>query len=109
MAKKQASGTGMGVLAVFGLSEATRSRMQSRIEAAEGALMAAFEPAVVGPRVTAPTLVVHDRQDRINRFADGEAFTASIAGAQLHATEGLGHRKLLHDAGVAAQVVRFLA
>jgi pimeloyl-ACP methyl ester carboxylesterase len=94
---------------VFGLSEATRARMQSRIEAAEGALMATFEPALVGPRVKVPTLVVHDRHDAINRFADGESFTAAIAGARLVATEGLGHRKLLHDAGVVAEVVRFLA
>jgi pimeloyl-ACP methyl ester carboxylesterase len=93
---------------VFGLSEATRARMQSRIEAAEGALMATFEPAVVGPRVKVPTLVVHDRGDSINRFPDGEAFTAAIAGARLVATEGLGHRKLLHDPGVVSEVVRFL-
>jgi len=93
---------------VFGLSEATRARMQARIEAAEGALMANFEPAAVGSRIAAPTLVVHDRHDSINRFADGEAFTASIAGARLHVTEGLGHRKLLHDGGVIGTVVRFL-
>jgi pimeloyl-ACP methyl ester carboxylesterase len=94
--------------AVFGLSESTRASMQARIEAAEGALMAAFEPPVVGPRIGVPTLVVHDRHDSINRFADGEAFTASIAGARLHVTEGLGHRKLLHDGGVIGTVIRFL-
>ena len=94
--------------AVFGLNEATRARMQARIEAAEGALMAAFEPSAVGPRIAMPTLVVHDRQDSINRFVDGEAFTAAIDGARLVPTEGLGHRKLLHDADVVAQVVRFI-
>jgi pimeloyl-ACP methyl ester carboxylesterase len=94
---------------VFGLSERTRSAMQVRIEALEGALMAEFEPPVVGPRIDAPTLVVHDRGDRINPFSHGEAFAAHIAGARLVATTGLGHRKILRDATVLDAVTAFLA
>lgn len=92
---------------VFGLSEATRSAMQKRIEAREGILMPQFEPEAVGPRVRVPTLVVHDRHDSINRFADGQAYTQAIGNAQLVATEGLGHRKLLKDAQVLGQVAIF--
>jgi pimeloyl-ACP methyl ester carboxylesterase len=94
---------------VFGLSEATRAAMQRRIEAREGILMPQFEPAAVGPRISLPTLVVHDRQDSINRFADGVAYSEAIAGARLLATEGLGHRKLLKDDEVLRQVAAFLA
>ncbi|MBA2960603.1 MULTISPECIES: alpha/beta fold hydrolase [Ramlibacter] len=94
---------------VFGLSEATRAALQARIEAREGALMADFEPPAVGPRIGAPSLVVHDRGDRINPFAHGEAFAAHIAGARLLATSGLGHRKVLHDAAVLQAVAAFLA
>jgi pimeloyl-ACP methyl ester carboxylesterase len=94
---------------VFGLSEATRAAMQRRIEAREGILMPQFEPAAVGPRITLPTLVVHDRQDSINRFADGVAYSETIAGARLLATEGLGHRKILKDDEVLRQVAAFLA
>lgn len=94
---------------VFGLSEATRAAMQRRIEAREGVLMPQFEPAAVGPRITLPTLVVHDRQDSINRFADGVAYSETIAGARLVATEGLGHRKILKDAEVLREVAAFLA
>jgi pimeloyl-ACP methyl ester carboxylesterase len=94
---------------VFGLSEATRAAMQRRIEAREGILMPQFEPAAVGPRITLPTLVVHDRQDSINRFADGVAYSETIAGARLLATEGLGHRKILKDDEVLRQVAAFVA
>jgi pimeloyl-ACP methyl ester carboxylesterase len=92
---------------VFGLTEASRSEMQRRIEAREGVLMQQFEPRSVGPRLRVPTLVVHDRGDRINRFADGQAFAQAIPGAQLAATEGLGHRKILQDAGVLGRVALF--
>jgi pimeloyl-ACP methyl ester carboxylesterase len=93
---------------VFGLSEATRAAMQKRIEAREGVLMPQFEPAAVGPRVRMPTLLVHDRGDSINRFADGMAYAHEIRDARLLATEGLGHRKLLKDAQVLGEVATFV-
>ena len=94
---------------VFGLSEPTRAAMQRRIEARHGILMPLFEPQAVGPRIHQPTLVVHDRQDRINRFADGQAYAQAIGGAQLLDTQGLGHRKLLKDPGVLTRVATFVA
>ena len=94
--------------AVFGLSEDTRARLQQRVEAREGILMRQFEPAAVGPRVAQPTLIVHDREDRINRFADAEAFRDAIPGAQLMETRGLGHTRLLRDEAVVRAVVAHL-
>ena len=93
---------------VFGLSERTRAAMQARFEAQEAILMPQFEPDAVGPRVHQPTLVVHDRGDSINPFADGVAYARAIRGAQLEPTEGLGHRKLLRDEAVLAKVAIFL-
>ncbi|WP_077000045.1 alpha/beta fold hydrolase [Variovorax sp. KK3] len=94
---------------VFGLSERTRAAMQHRIEAREGILMPLLEPAAVGPRIVQPTLVVHDRDDRVNRFADGVAYRDAIAGARLVATEALGHRRILRDPPVLQQVTAFIA
>ena len=94
---------------VFGLSEATRAGMQKRIEAREGVLMPQFEPEAVGPRIRVPTLVVHDREDSINRFADGMAYAHAIRGAELVATQGLGHRRMLKDAEVLGKVAIFTA
>lgn len=92
---------------VFGLTEATRAAMQARIEAREGILMQQFEPRAVAPRIRVPTLVVHDRGDRINAFADGQAYAHAIQGARLLPTEGLGHRRILQDPAVLAQVAVF--
>lgn len=91
----------------FGLSETTRAAMQRRIEAREGILMPQFEPLAVGPRIRVPTLVVHDRGDRINGFADGMAYAHAIRGAELVATEGLGHRRILKEAAVLGRVAIF--
>lgn len=93
---------------VFGLSEATRAAMQQRIEAREGVLMQQFEPAAAGPRIGVATLVVHDRGDRVNAFADGEAYQRAIEHAHLVATEGLGHRKVLKDAAVLERIAAFV-
>jgi pimeloyl-ACP methyl ester carboxylesterase len=93
---------------VFGLRESTRAAMQGLIEAREGIVMPQFEPAAVGPRIAQPTLVVHDRQDSINRFADGQAYSQAIHGARLLATQGLGHRHILKDAQVLEAVTAFV-
>ncbi len=92
---------------VFGLSERTRAGMQRRIEAREGVLMHHFEPAILGARLRLATLVVHDQKDTINPFSDGAAYVDAIAGARMLSTEGLGHRAVLKDAAVVAQVVAF--
>lgn len=93
---------------VFGLSERTRARMQHRIESREGMLMPHFEAGFVGPKVRVPTLVVHDRTDRVNGFADGQAFAQAIRGSRLVATDGLGHRKILKDAQVLGEIAIFV-
>jgi pimeloyl-ACP methyl ester carboxylesterase len=94
---------------VFALAERTRAAMQARIEAREAILMPLFEAGATGPRVKVPTLVVHDRQDSMNRFDDGQAFADAVPNARLLATEGLGHRKILKDARVLDEVGRFVA
>ncbi|MDN6882725.1 alpha/beta fold hydrolase [Variovorax sp. CAN2819] len=93
----------------FGLSEATRLAMQRLFESREGVLMPQLEPAAVGPRIAQPTLIVHDREDRVNRFADAQAYRDAIPDAQLVATQGWGHRRILKEAEVLRQVARFLA
>ncbi|MBN8747781.1 Alpha/beta hydrolase family protein [Xylophilus ampelinus] len=94
---------------VFGLRERTRAAMQRLIESREGIVMPQFEPAAVGARIAQPTLVVHDRADRVNAFADGEAFRDAIPGARLVATEGWGHRRILKEAVVLEAVAGFVA
>lgn len=92
----------------FALRESTRAAMQRRIEAREAITMSQFEPDAVAPRINCPTLVVHDRSDRINPFADGEAYAHAIQNARFIATDGLGHRRLLADERVIQFVTDFV-
>ena len=92
----------------FGLPASVSQRMREQIEAREAIDLAEFEPEWLGPRITQPCLVVHDRGDRVAPFGAGQRIVAATAGARLHGTEGLGHRRVLDDADVAAQVVAHL-
>lgn len=94
--------------AAMGLGEALAVRMQARIEQRVGVAMAQFEPAWLGPRLQQPLLLVHDRSDRTAPLAGSEALLRSSAHAQLHLTEGLGHRRVLQDAQVLERVLAHL-
>ena len=62
---------------------------------------------LVGDRDSA-LLVVHDDGDRDVAPIHGRRLAATWAGAQLIATEGLGHRRILRDPGVVAAAVELL-
>ncbi|MCE3003752.1 MAG: alpha/beta hydrolase [Xanthomonadaceae bacterium] len=54
-------------------------------------------------------LVVHDRDDREVPFAEAQALAAAWPAARTLYTRGLGHNRILADAGVVDAAVRFLA
>ena len=62
----------------------------------------------LGARLALPGLIVHDRDDESVPFAEAEALARGWNGAQLVATQGLGHRRVLGDAGIVARVADFL-
>jgi pimeloyl-ACP methyl ester carboxylesterase len=92
----------------FGLSEALSSRMRGGIERNEGMPLDEFELGWLAPRVTQPTLVVHDEGDRIAPFAVGQAMAQRLPQARLASTQGLGHRRVLSDAATHAAVLGHL-
>jgi hypothetical protein len=53
-------------------------------------------------------LVVHDRSDREVSFANAEQLAQTWPNATLHATTGLGHRRILRDDDVIARAVAFV-
>jgi pimeloyl-ACP methyl ester carboxylesterase len=57
---------------------------------------------------TPPLLVVHDRDDREVPWTDGAAIAEAWPESTLVTTTGLGHRRLLRDPLVAAEVASFL-
>ncbi len=94
---------------VFGLNEHTRASMQAKIEAREAALMDHFDASRSAPNIQVPTLIIHDTKDTVNTFAGAQRFAQLIPSARLHATTGLGHKKVLSDPGVHAEIIEFLA
>ena len=52
--------------------------------------------------------MIHDRGDRQTPWADSARLVASLPDARLVTTDGLGHRRILEDAGVVHAVTSFL-
>ena len=60
-------------------------------------------------RVKEPILLVHDRSDTEIPFSHAELLHGASNGAQLLATDGLGHRRILRDPLVIEQAVQFVS
>lgn len=93
----------------LGLPRAVGQRIQRRVE---GRFTIRFDD-LHGPRIartvaTPPLLVVHDRGDDEVPFAHGRELAEAWEGAELVATEGLGHRAILRDPAVIERAVAFL-
>ncbi len=63
---------------------------------------------LLDPPVKAPTLIVHDKGDRPNPFRNSEELAAVWPNAELMATTGLGHRKVLVSPEVNRRVTAFV-
>lgn len=76
---------------------------------ATGRSAESFGAAVAGPTAgTERVLVLHDEDDEIIPFAEGQQIAAAWPGAVLHATKGLGHNRILRDAAVVREGVAFI-
>jgi pimeloyl-ACP methyl ester carboxylesterase len=94
----------------FGFGERVRARMLRRFERRFGVPMSHFELTGMARQMTPPpVLVVHDRGDRETSWSGGRDLSRAWPGARLLTTSGLGHRRILSDPKVVAEVVRFVA
>lgn len=91
------------------LRPAARAAFQRRLEARVGIEMAELEAGRVVAGLTTPALVVHDRRDLEVPFEDALAIAAAWPGARLLETDGLGHRRILRDASISAEIAAFVA
>jgi pimeloyl-ACP methyl ester carboxylesterase len=68
-----------------------------------------FAIAAAGPTLGAEkVLLLHDEQDAIVPFVEGQQIAAAWPGAVLQPTQGLGHNRILRDADVVKTAVRFI-
>ena len=92
-----------------GITERVRRAMQWRFEQRYGIPWEEFELPHSVATIDAPALIIHDRDDRETRFEGGVALARTWPGARLHATDGLGHRRILRDRVVISHTIDFLA
>ena len=95
--------------AALGARPAVMARLRANSERRLRFRWAELDVCAVATRMTAPLLVVHDHGDDVVPFAEGAAIAASWPRARLLPTTGLGHRGVLRDPGVVAEVVGFVA
>jgi pimeloyl-ACP methyl ester carboxylesterase len=91
------------------LDSATSQATERRLEERYGLALDEIDGTLFAPFVRAPVLVVHDHDDREVPFEHGARLAAALPHAALLETHGLGHRRVLKDANVIAEVTRFVA
>jgi pimeloyl-ACP methyl ester carboxylesterase len=93
----------------LGLPPPVAERARRRIERRFDVRMADLAPVAQAPRMTAPLVVVHDRDDGEVPWDEGSRLAAAWPGARLVTTRGLGHRRLLRDPAVVAEAVEAIS
>lgn len=95
--------------AALGLSSSVQADFYGRLEAHFGTdLWERFSATDLARQVTLPGLVIHDQDDSDVPWQDGEAVARAWRGAKFVRTNGLGHRRILRDPEVIAQVTAFI-
>lgn len=94
---------------LLGLPAPIARRMRRRLEQRAGTALPDFDVASVADRLAVPALVVHGPDDAEVPYAEAERIAAVWPGARLRPVPDGGHRRLLRDPEVVAEVVGFLA
>jgi pimeloyl-ACP methyl ester carboxylesterase len=96
-----------GFAAGFGLTPAATQAYLESIERAEAMPLEVVDAERNAARVSAPTLLIHDRRDKVIPFADAQALAAALTAARLMATDGHGHSRVLASEDVASAIASF--
>ena len=90
------------------LPERICRRMMAGFEASIGIAFDELQAHRNAPWIGCPALVVHDLEDREVPWHEGERYARLWPGARLVSTRGLGHNRIVQDAGVIALGLAFL-
>ena len=95
--------------AALGFGDRTRRAFDREADAFVGLPLAVFDALVQASYVEpVPTLVVHDVNDRQTPYAHAEQLVLGLPDAAMVTTDGLGHRRILRDPQVIAEVLDFV-
>ena len=92
----------------MGLDPELPRRTQELIEVRFGISWEEFELVHLAPRRSERLLVIHDREDKVVSFADGQQLADLWEGADFVATQGLGHHRILRHDSVVQRVTDYL-
>jgi pimeloyl-ACP methyl ester carboxylesterase len=92
----------------LGIPERIRAAMQWRFEKRYGVDWQEFELPDSVANINTAALFIHDHDDKETRFDGGLALARTWPDARLHATKGLGHRRILRDRAVIQASVDFI-
>jgi pimeloyl-ACP methyl ester carboxylesterase len=92
-----------------GVSQEVMDRMLHEAEEWLDVRFDGIGPVDLAPRMTAPLLVLHDPEDREVPYEEGAELARCWPGAELRSAGGLGHLRILRDAGCVAAAVGFVA
>jgi pimeloyl-ACP methyl ester carboxylesterase len=98
-----------GFVRYLSLDGATTRATEQRLKERYGVALDEIDGTLFAPFVRAEVLVVHDHDDREVPFEHGQQLAQALPSGTLLETHGLGHRRVLKDASVIAQVTRFVA
>lgn len=94
-----------------GIWRPTRNRLvraiQERLTSSE--LEREFDLRHILKESEVPTLVIHDRKDRVVPYCEGEELSRARTGIQLFATDNLGHSGTIRDAQTIDNCISFIA
>jgi pimeloyl-ACP methyl ester carboxylesterase len=91
----------------FGLNAAATREYLASVERNEHMPLTEVDGLRNARSIKAPTLIVHDRMDRVIPFDESRKLAAALPSAHLLQTSGLGHRRLLSDDRIVQSVVAF--
>ena len=101
------------VFAQFGkamrLGPQAQDAIAMRVEQIAGRALAEFESREMLAKLPVPTLVIHDEGDAEVPVSESHDMAAAGSHVKLKLTKGLGHRRIIADAGVVDAVVGFVS
>ena len=93
---------------ILDLDRAVVEGLQRRIEERFLRKWSDYSLSLMAKEMTAPLLVIHDRDDRETFWEEGNALAEAWPGARLITTTGLGHRRVLRDAALIEEARKFV-